>query len=98
VSNSEKIQKVGLNVEKDCKQKMFCFKKKEMKNKVSEKSHVLAVDNICGSLKGVCASKFPGFVSMVTIQKVSNSEKIQKVGLNVEKDCKQKMFCFKKKK
>ena len=32
------------------------------------------------------------------IQKVSNSEKIQKVGLNVEKDCKQKMFCLKKKK
>ena len=31
VSNSKKIQKVGLNVEKDCKQKMFCFKKKEMK-------------------------------------------------------------------
>jgi hypothetical protein len=28
VSNSEKIQKVGLNVEKDCKQKMFCLKKK----------------------------------------------------------------------
>jgi hypothetical protein len=28
------------------------------------------------------------------IQKVSNSEKIQKVGVNVEKDCKQKMFCF----
>ena len=28
------------------------------------------------------------------IQKVSNSEKIQKVGLKVEKDCKQKMFCF----
>jgi hypothetical protein len=31
VSNSEKIQKVSVNVEKDCKQKMFCFKKKEMK-------------------------------------------------------------------
>jgi hypothetical protein len=31
VSNSEKIQKVGLNVGKDCKKKMFCFKKKEMK-------------------------------------------------------------------
>ncbi len=30
------------------------------------------------------------------IQKVSNSEKIQKVGLNVEKDCKQEIFCFKK--
>jgi hypothetical protein len=28
------------------------------------------------------------------IQKVSNSEKIQKVGVNVEKDCKQNMFCF----
>jgi hypothetical protein len=28
VSNSEKIQKVGVNVEKDCKQKMFCFQKK----------------------------------------------------------------------
>ena len=28
------------------------------------------------------------------IQKVSNGEKIQKVGLKVEKDCKQKMFCF----
>jgi hypothetical protein len=27
------------------------------------------------------------------IQKVSNSEKIQKVDVNVEKDCKQKMFC-----
>ena len=31
------------------------------------------------------------------IQKVSNSEKIQKVGLDVEKDCKQKMLCFEKK-
>jgi hypothetical protein len=28
------------------------------------------------------------------IQKVSNSEKIQKVGVNVEKDCKQKMFLY----
>jgi hypothetical protein len=28
------------------------------------------------------------------IQKVSNSEKIQKVDLNVEKDCKQKMSCL----
>jgi hypothetical protein len=42
VSNSEKIQKVDVNVEKDCKQKMF----------VSEKSHVLAVDNISVHLKG----------------------------------------------
>ena len=32
------------------------------------------------------------------IQKVSNSENIQKVGVNVEKDCKQKMFFLKKKK
>jgi hypothetical protein len=32
------------------------------------------------------------------IKKVSNSEKIQKDGLNVEKDCKQKMFVIKKKK
>ena len=31
VSNSEKIQKVDLNVEKDCKQKMSCLWKKEMK-------------------------------------------------------------------
>ena len=30
VSNSEKIQKVDLNVEKDCKQKMSCLWKKEM--------------------------------------------------------------------
>jgi hypothetical protein len=30
----------------------------------------------------------------VKIQKVSNSEKIQKVDLNVEKDCKQKMSCL----
>ena len=30
------------------------------------------------------------------IQKVSNSEKIQKVGFNVEKDWKQKMFVLKK--
>jgi hypothetical protein len=25
LENSEKIQKVSVNVEKDCKQKMFCF-------------------------------------------------------------------------
>ena len=31
------------------------------------------------------------------IQKVSNSEKIQKVGLNVEKDCNKKCFDLKKK-
>jgi hypothetical protein len=42
-------------------------------NKVSEKSHVLAVDNICGSLKGGCANKFPGFVSMVTASDVDSS-------------------------
>ena len=28
------------------------------------------------------------------MQKVSNSEKIQKVDLNVEKDCKEKISCF----
>jgi hypothetical protein len=31
------------------------------------------------------------------IQKVLSSEKIQNVDLNVEKDCKQKMSCLKKK-
>jgi hypothetical protein len=35
--------------------------------------HVLAVDNICSSLKGVCANKFPGFVSMVTASDVDSS-------------------------
>ena len=30
VSNREKIQKDGVNVEKDCEQKMFCLQKKEM--------------------------------------------------------------------
>jgi hypothetical protein len=33
----------------------------------------------------------------VKLQKGSNSENIQKVDLNVEKDCKQKMSCLYKK-
>ena len=32
VSNSEKIQKVDLNVEKDCKQKMSLKKRNEMRH------------------------------------------------------------------
>ena len=37
------------------------------------KSHVLAVDNICGSLKGGVQTNFPGFVSMVTASDVDSS-------------------------